>query len=67
MKDFFEQYELWKAECMEELRNKDIVFDWDEDKVDICENGQVYFGNLHITQAGFVTPWEESKYFVEIS
>jgi len=61
-KIWFEHYDRWVADCRDELIEKGFHAD-DVKNVDICENGQVYFGNLTITGKEYVTPWEKSEHF----
>jgi len=60
-KEFMEHYERWLSDCREELMEIGI----DPLEVEICENGQVYFGNLEMTSPEFVTPWEESEHYIK--
>lgn len=62
---FITYYNEWENDCKQELREKNYTEDVIDD-CSICENGQVYFGNLMITEDGFVTSWENSKHFIDV-
>ncbi len=60
MANFEIHYSLWLDDCKQELKEKGLG----NEDVDICENGQIYFGNLFITEKEYVTPWEKSRHFI---
>jgi len=63
---FFEAYEDWKLDCMDELYEKGYSAE-EINNCEICEDGSVHFHKSFygITSAGFVTPWEKSEHWRE--
>jgi len=59
-----DQVDKWEFDCKKELEEKGYSYD-DIKNIDFYENGSVYFKSGFMTDANFVTPWEQSKYFVE--
>jgi len=57
---FWIDNEKWLKHCQDQL--KEMGYTEEEvNNCDICDNGQVYFGNLSMTEKGFVTPFEDWK------
>ncbi len=62
--NFWDRYEAWQREALEEAKEKFPIFK--DGKIEIGENGQVFFGAFIITPPRTVTPWEESEYYMEV-
>lgn len=63
MSRFYKNYNMWIEECERELRDKSI----NPEDVEILENGQIhYLSSCVMTRKAFVTPWEESEFYVPL-
>jgi len=65
--EFEKHYSRWLRECVAELQDMEFPKEVIEN-CEICEDGAVHFhrSSLYdLTLPGYVTPWEQSKYYVE--
>jgi hypothetical protein len=60
---FWINYEKWQVDSWEEFCQSEYYNGERRDDVEICDNGDVHFGNFHYIKE-CVTSWQRSKYFV---
>jgi len=68
-KQWFINYDLWQGKAKNEALNKlskcPFASVSSPDDIEICETGQVRVkGSMIITEANFVTSWENSIYYM---
>lgn len=62
--EFIKNYKKWQHDCRVELKQLGHVFHWSQ--VEICTDGSIRFkGEFYCTSANYVTPWKNSKWYVE--
>jgi len=62
--NFWDRYEAWQREALEEAEELFPIFKGE--KFVVSETGQVFINGFINTPAGTVTPWEKSKYYMEV-